>query len=147
MRRRRCVARLGATARTVTREERSFDGCHRDHRACARRHWADRGPGNTVQEIASDTTLLRTVADKLREMGGIPARLGNQLMMLFDKDEQNNDNQSKATVWLSGQNGDIVLRNADCAEEFDIADVAGVEPGAVMVIGAEDVLALRERRI
>jgi hypothetical protein len=63
-------------------------------------------------------------------------------VMLFDKDEQNNDNQSKATVWLSGQNGDIVLRNADCAEEFDIADVAGAEPGAVMVIGAEDVLAL-----
>jgi hypothetical protein len=63
-------------------------------------------------------------------------------VMLFDKDEENNNNQSQATVWISGQNGDIVLRNADCAEEFDIAHVAGVEPGAVMVIGAEDVLEL-----
>ncbi len=42
MRRRCCVASLGLTARTVTREERSFDGCHRHHRACARRHRADR---------------------------------------------------------------------------------------------------------
>ena len=63
-------------------------------------------------------------------------------LMLFDKDEQENNNQGKATVWISGQNGDIVLRNADCAEEFDIAHAAGVEPGAVMVIGAEDVLEL-----
>jgi hypothetical protein len=61
-------------------------------------------------------------------------------LMLFDKDEQENNNQGKATVWISGQNGDIVLRNADCAEEFDIAHVSGAEPGAVMVIGAEDVL-------
>ena len=41
MRRRRAVARLGVTARTVTREERSFDGCHRHHRAGARRHRED----------------------------------------------------------------------------------------------------------
>ena len=42
MRRRRCVASLGVTARTVTCEERSFDGCHRHHRACARRHREER---------------------------------------------------------------------------------------------------------
>lgn len=31
--------------------------------------------------------------------------------------------------------GDLCLSNADCAEDFDIADRNGVEPGSVMVIG------------
>ena len=39
---------------------------------------------NSVQEIASDPKMLFAAADKLREMGGIPARLGNQLKALFE---------------------------------------------------------------
>lgn len=42
---------------------------------------------NTVQEIASDEKLLAASADKLREIGGIPARLGNQLGTLFGDGE------------------------------------------------------------
>ena len=42
---------------------------------------------NAVQEIASDPELLAAAADKLREIGGIPARLGNQLKALFDKEQ------------------------------------------------------------
>jgi type IV secretion system protein VirD4 len=42
---------------------------------------------NSVQEIASDPTMLAAAADKLREVGGIPARLGNQLKVLFDKEQ------------------------------------------------------------
>ena len=34
---------------------------------------------NSVQEIASDPKMLAAAAEKLCEMGGIPARLGNQL--------------------------------------------------------------------
>ena len=34
-------------------------------------------------------------------------------------------------------NGDISLANADCAEDFDVADTALVEPGTVMVLGEE----------
>ncbi len=41
---------------------------------------------NTVQEIASDPDLVRAAARKLRELGGIPARLGSQLLALFDKE-------------------------------------------------------------
>jgi len=33
--------------------------------------------------------------------------------------------------------GDIILTNADCAEDFDIADPILVEPGTVMVLGEE----------
>jgi type IV secretion system protein VirD4 len=41
---------------------------------------------NSVQEIASDPRLLASAAEKLREMGGIPARFGNQLIALFDNE-------------------------------------------------------------
>jgi hypothetical protein len=36
--------------------------------------------------------------------------------------------------------GDIRLANADCAEDFDIADAGSVEPGTVMVLGDEGAL-------
>jgi type IV secretion system protein VirD4 len=42
---------------------------------------------NTVQELASDEKLLAAAADKLRELGGIPGRLGNQLAGLFAQGE------------------------------------------------------------
>lgn len=39
------------------------------------------------------------------------------------------------TIRLDGQSGDILLSNADCAEDFDLApDVAAVEPGTVLTI-------------
>jgi len=55
-------------------------------------------------------------------------------LMLFSKDEQDNHNSDKASIHLDGDKGDIMLRNADCAEEFDIAGCVAVEPGTVMVI-------------
>jgi type IV secretion system protein VirD4 len=42
---------------------------------------------NTVQEIASDEKLLAAAAAKLREIGGIPARLGSQLEGMFAQGE------------------------------------------------------------
>jgi type IV secretion system protein VirD4 len=42
---------------------------------------------NSVQEIASDPKMLAAAADKLREMGGIPARLGSQLKVLFENEQ------------------------------------------------------------
>jgi type IV secretion system protein VirD4 len=78
----------------------------RDTGSAADRHWDDRSviiatglivltclrfvgeerSLNTVQEIASDPDMVRAAAGKLREIGGIPGRLGNQLASLFDKD-------------------------------------------------------------
>lgn len=40
-------------------------------------------------------------------------------------------------VWVSGRldvGQDIICANADCAEEFDVAEIAGVAPGTVMVL-------------
>lgn len=41
-----------------------------------------------------------------------------------------------ATIHLNGDAGDIILRNADCAEDFQVDDPAAALPGTVMVIGA-----------
>lgn len=46
-------------------------------------------------------------------------------------------------VWIGGElgvGGDILLANADCAEDFDVVDLQLAEPGSVMVIGEDGVL-------
>jgi hypothetical protein len=59
-------------------------------------------------------------------------------ILLFPADETiSTTAPSRASIHLNGEEGDIILRNADCAEEFDIAVAAEVEPGTVMVIDDE----------
>lgn len=48
--------------------------------------------------------------------------------------------ENKATIVLQGSKGDIVLSNADCAEDFDVGSPESVEPGTVMVLDQEGVL-------
>jgi hypothetical protein len=46
-------------------------------------------------------------------------------------------------VWVSGElavGKDIILANADCAEDFDVVGADKVEPGTVMVLGPEGAL-------
>jgi len=52
------------------------------------------------------------------------------LMILRDKDGSNR-------ISLDAKTGDIVLENADCAEEFDVAALDEATPGTVMVIAEE----------
>jgi hypothetical protein len=44
------------------------------------------------------------------------------------------DGKRKETIRLDAGAGDIVLFNADCAEEFNVSDADAVEPGTVMVL-------------
>jgi hypothetical protein len=44
---------------------------------------------------------------------------------------------AQATIHLDGQSGDIVLQNADCAEDFDVAEGELMNPGSVVVIGED----------
>ena len=55
-------------------------------------------------------------------------------IFLFPKEATNIFDNSQASLHLNGQKGDIILRNADCAEEFTMADIREMEPGAVMVL-------------
>jgi hypothetical protein len=50
------------------------------------------------------------------------------------------NDQDRVVVDTAGNlrvNGDVILTNADCAEDFDVADAAVVDPGTVMVLGDE----------
>ena len=47
------------------------------------------------------------------------------------------DKKGADAVVIDGAAGDIVLANADCAEEFDVVDDEELTPGAVMVIEAD----------
>ena len=48
-----------------------------------------------------------------------------------------NSTAGEATIHLNGEAGDIVLRNADCAEDFPIENAPSVEPGTVLIIGGD----------
>jgi hypothetical protein len=43
---------------------------------------------------------------------------------------------SQTTIHLDGNAGDIILRNADCAEDFEAIDGGAIEPGTVVVINS-----------
>jgi hypothetical protein len=45
-----------------------------------------------------------------------------------------------ATIHMDANAGDITLRNADCAEEFEVADAMAALPGTVMSLGEGGVL-------
>jgi len=66
-------------------------------------------------------------------------------IMLFHKDEQSNRESANATIRLNGASGDIILRNADCAEDFEIAGDGPAEPGTVMVIERDGRLSVSSR--
>jgi hypothetical protein len=65
-------------------------------------------------------------------------------IVLFRSGESNNRDTANASIHLNGEAGDIILRNADCAEDFDVADTEESEPGTLMVLDEEG--ALRQSR-
>lgn len=56
-------------------------------------------------------------------------------LVIFPSSATNNTSLGEESIHLNGDAGDILLRNADCAEEFDIGEVAHVEAGSVVVLG------------
>jgi hypothetical protein len=61
-------------------------------------------------------------------------------IVLFRSGEPNNRDTANASIHLNGDEGDIILRNADCAEDFDVAETEESEPGTLMVFDEEGVL-------
>lgn len=47
------------------------------------------------------------------------------------------DSSGKDSIVLDGAKGDIILGNADCAEDFDMSQSLTIEPGTVLVIDQE----------
>jgi type IV secretion system protein VirD4 len=82
---------------------------------------------NSVQEIASDPDLLKASAKKLRELGGIPARLSNQLKSLFDQESSGLTKEGAGVLstvarHLSFLDSELVARSV-AASTFDPAEL------------------------
>jgi hypothetical protein len=60
-------------------------------------------------------------------------------IFLFPDDGDQADTGT-ATIHLNGNSGDIILQNADVAEDFDVRDADAIEPGTVVVIGDDSKL-------
>jgi hypothetical protein len=75
---------------------------------------------------------------------GCPEVDGNLALFRGDVSAADVGNFNKATIHLNGQSGDIILSNADCAEDFEIAGSEEVAPGTVMVIDEAGSGRLRE---
>src|SRR5436190_9150802 len=52
----------------------------------------------------------------------------NGRVALFPSSVPNSTSTSKASIFLDGNSGDIVLQNADCAEDFDVAGTEIPDP-------------------
>ncbi|MDY7094255.1 MAG: hypothetical protein SX243_14890 [Acidobacteriota bacterium] len=61
-------------------------------------------------------------------------------IMLFAAGTTATDDPKKASIHLDGNAGDIILRNADCAEDFEIAPGCDAAPGTVMVLDDDGLL-------
>jgi hypothetical protein len=55
-------------------------------------------------------------------------------IFLYPKTATNLGDLGQANIVLSAEKGDVTFANADCAEEFDIADAEEISPGMVMVL-------------
>ncbi len=57
------------------------------------------------------------------------------------------DNQTlaQATIHLNGDSGDIILQNADCAEDFEVEVLETADPGTVMVISSDSRLRVSDQ--
>jgi type IV secretion system protein VirD4 len=78
---------------------------------------------SSVQEIISDPEMLHATVKMLQQVGGVPARLGNQLKTLFDKDGSGLTKEgagvlSTVTRHLSFLDSDLVAK-AVASSTFD----------------------------
>ncbi len=82
---------------------------------------------NSVQDILSDRKMLRGAVKLLQELGGIPARLGNQVEGYFEKDSHEFTKEgagiiSTATRHLSFLNSELVAKAVNTST-FDAAEL------------------------
>jgi type IV secretion system protein VirD4 len=90
---------------------------------------------NSVQEIISDHDLLKNAVMALQDMGGIPARLGNQVKALFDRDDvltkEGAGVLSTATRHLSFLDSELVGKAVN-SSTFDPAELR--KPGITLFL-------------
>jgi hypothetical protein len=126
---------LGANGRSgdvVIVDAAGRNVCHIDGNSAAIRLGASGSAGDViVKDAAARDTVRLNGADALVTVG-TNGRAGRINVRRADGTD---------SVQIAGDTGDILLANADCAEEFDFAD-AVVPPGSVVVIDDDERLTL-----
>jgi hypothetical protein len=96
--------------------------------------------GVTLKAVAKDGTLQETIhmsaPDGNIYVGGND-KAGDIFVYPSSVKGADTTNGTKASIRLDGEKGDIVLQNADCAEEFDVVGADEIAPGTVMVLDRE----------
>jgi hypothetical protein len=101
---------------------------------------ADAGSGSvSFRNSVGDVTLLIEGDSGNIRLGGAPGVDGD-IVIFASGDNIDINDASQATIHLNGDAGDIILRNADCAEEFAVSDAAAILSGAVMVLNDQGLL-------
>lgn len=89
--------------------------------------------GKVVIELDAAGRKVHVLDNLILENGGLrlgsePGKSGQDGMLFL------NNAAGKETVRLDGKAGDLILQNADCAEDFDIASEEAIAAGTVMVL-------------
>lgn len=97
--------------------------------------------------LTSDDGKVRVALDANGGSGRIGGQGVDGQVLIFPATAGDNTDPNQATIRLDGATGDILLANADCAEDFDIVacENADVTPGHVMVLEDERGLVLCAR--
>ena len=80
--------------------------------------------------------LVQLGKDGNLKLGGTDDADGD--ILLYPKDAFDGQDGDGWSIHLDGQKGDIILKNADCAEDFEVTGTAA--PGSVLVIGDDGTL-------
>ncbi len=93
---------------------------------------------SSLQDIASDPEMIRAAAAQLRDMGGIPARLGSQLLTLFEPSEaltrEGAGVLSTLGRHLSFLDSELVARSVEAVGGFDPRELLAPGPGVTVVL-------------
>lgn len=93
--------------------------------------------GTTAHEDVMKANVHVAGNDGFIRIGGAGGAGGHLALYSSSAKPADLHDLGKAAIHLDGQRGDIILANADCAEDFEITCPGEVEPGTVMVIGED----------
>jgi hypothetical protein len=99
--------------------------------------WLDAGERTIRLRSADSKDRIRLEADGGKIVVGGNDVAGDLLVYAADKKGGELDEPDQAAIWIRGGQGDILLTNSDCAEDFDVSGSEEVEPGTVMVLDRE----------
>ena len=88
---------------------------------------------------AAGVSTIRLSAKGASGWFGAPGVAGDVLVFAADA---KGTTAADAAIWIKGSTGDVILQNADCAEDFEVQDDTNIEPGVVLSLSDDGPLTL-----